>query len=220
VWHPEQIVEALRPYLTDARAERIEGVLKGRTYTVVPVVDGIVNTGNVSAVMRSAEGLGFQGFHAIEAAVGHKRSERTARGADKWLDVQRWTSPADCAAYLRNHGYRIVVTHLEAAIPIEQIDFTRKTAVVFGNEQQGVSEEMLRLADQRCVVPMVGFVESFNISVAAAIVLYHAYRDRLTRQGYHGDLTEAEREGLRALYYLRSISSSEKILERIAEESM
>ncbi|HET6567587.1 MAG TPA: RNA methyltransferase [Rhodothermales bacterium] len=218
-WNPGRLIEVLRPYLTDARAERIGEVLSGRTYGVVPVLESPANTGNVSAVMRTAEGLGYQGFHVVANTAVYKHSERTARGADKWLDVRRWTSPEDCAAYLREQGYRIVATHLEAAIPIEEIDFTRKTAVVFGNEKEGVSPEMLALADERIVVPMSGFVQSFNISVAAAVVLYHAYRDRMARRGHHGDLTDAECEALRALFYLRSVTSAERILERIGAES-
>ena len=217
---PAQVVAALEPYLTEARRARIEAVLDERTYTVAPVVEGLVNTGNVSAVMRTAEALGFQAFHIVthEAhgeGVRYKRSERTTQGADKWLDVWRWPTPEDCVASLKAQGYEIVVTHLDAhAVPIGEIDFTQKTALVFGNERDGVSEAMRALAGRTGVVPMAGFTQSFNISVAAAVCLYHARRDRLTRQGFHGDLTEAQREMLRAVFFLKSVRRARQILTR------
>lgn len=217
---PARVVEILSPYLTEARRARIEAVLAERTYTVAPVVEGLINTGNVSAVMRTAEALGFQAFHIIthedhDEGVRYKTSERTTQGADKWLDVWRWPSPQDCVKHLKAQGCEVVVTHLDArAVPISEIDFTRQTALVFGNERDGTSEAMLALADRTCVVPMAGFTQSFNISVAAAVCLYHAHRDRLARQGFHGDLTEAQREMLRAVFFLKSVRSARQILER------
>ena len=217
---PAQVIAMLEPYLTEARRARIEAVLAERTYTVAPVVEGLLNTGNVSAVMRSAEALGFQAFHIIthqehDDGVRYKRSERTTQGADKWLDVWRWPTPQACVASLKAQGYEVVVTHLDAhAVPISEIDFTQQTALVFGNERDGISEAMLALADRTCLVPMAGFTQSFNISVAAAVCFYHARRDRLTRQGFHGDLTEAQHEMLRAVFFLKSVRSARQILTR------
>ena len=211
---PQTVTDVLRPLLTDARRQRIEQILDGRTYTVATVLDGLVNSGNVSAVMRSAEGLGFAPVHIVTGEARYKHSSRTSKGAEKWLDVWRWPSPSACAEHLKREGYRIVVTHLDAAVPIEQIDFTRRTALVLGNEAEGVSPEMLAHANQRVIIPMLGFVESFNISVAAAVALYQAYRDRMQRQGQHGDLSPDERAALRAEYYRRSVKSAERVLER------
>jgi tRNA (guanosine-2'-O-)-methyltransferase len=207
----------LTPFLSEERRDRIEAVLLGRTRTVVPVVDGVHDMGNVSAVMRTAEALGYQSVHVVETAERFKQSSRTAQGADKWLDVHRWPSPADCVEYLRQRGFRLVVTHLDADTPLDAIDFTLPTALVFGNEASGVSEEMLSLADVRCVIPMGGFVESFNISVAAAVALYHAHRQRVDRLGAHGDLRDAEMNMLRAQWYMKSVKEPEAILSRIAD---
>ncbi len=223
---PAQVVAVLEPYLTEARLARIEAVLAERTYTVAPVVEGLVNTGNVSAVMRTAEALGFQAFHIItheahDEGVRYKMSERTTQGADKWLDVWPWLTPQACVRHLKAQGYEVVVTHLDArAVPISEIDFTQQTALVFGNERDGVSPEMLALADRTCLVPMAGFTQSFNISVAAAVCLYHARQDRLARQGFHGDLTEAQREMLRAVFFLKSVRSARQILTRAVEEDV
>jgi tRNA (guanosine-2'-O-)-methyltransferase len=164
--------------------------------------------------MRSAEALGYQSVHVIESADRFKRSARTAQGADKWLDVVRWPSPAPCVAHLHEAGYQIVVTDLEASRTLGEVDFTQKTAVVFGNEAAGISPEMASLADARCVIPMAGFVESFNISVAAAVVLYHAFRYRVDRLGAHGDLDEQELNLLRARWYMKSVKEPEAIIFR------
>lgn len=212
-FRPEEIVTHLTPYVSAERARRIDAVLDGRTRTVVPVVEGLVNLGNVSAVMRTAEALGYQFFHVVTGGDSFKNSQRTTQGAEKWLDVFRWTAPQDCAAYLKDHGYRIAATHLdERSVTIDRLDFTQRTALVFGNERDGVSKAMLELADDHVIIPMSGFVQSFNISVAAAVALYHAYRNRMDRQGRHGDLTDAERAELRAVFYLRSVRRAEHLL--------
>ena len=218
-WSPNFIVEQLEPYVSDQRRARIETVIDQRTNTVVPVIEGLVNSGNVSAVMRSAEAMGFHQFHIIENNDHFKHSERTSKGAEKWLLVEKWKTPAECATYFHDHKYNIVVTHLDdSAVPITEIDFTKPTALVFGNEKSGASEHMLSLADQRCIIPMNGFVESFNISVAAAIGFYHAFLDRVQRQGYHGDLSDEEKLKLKAIYYRRSVNQAERILRAKCEE--
>lgn len=212
---PELMIERLRPYLTEQRIERIQGVVANRSRKVVTVIEGLINLGNVSAVMRSAEALGFFEFHIVEGDhTRFKNSARTSQGAEKWLTVSRWPSAVACASHLKARGYTLVATHLDdTSVPIATIDFTQPTALIFGNEQGGVSPEMLALADHRCIIPMAGFVESFNISVAAAVGLYHAYHDRMTRQGFHGDLTESEKTALTAEYYRRSVKHADEILQ-------
>lgn len=210
---PGEVVSLLAPFLSEGRLARIEEVLDARTYTVATVVEGLIDMGNVSAVMRSAEALGYQAFHLVAGDRKFKNSPRISQGAEKWLDVSLWEDRRACVEHLRREGYRIVVTHLdETSVPLSEVDFTQRTALVFGNERDGVSAEMLALSDKRCVVPMVGFTQSFNISVAAAVCLYHAYRDRLFRQGYHGDLTPEERDSLRAAFCLRSVRKVREVL--------
>lgn len=213
----EHILDLAKPYLTPHRQERIEQVVAERTYTVVPVLENIYDRGNVSAVMRSAEAMGYQSVQVIELGEKFKSANRVTQGADKWLDVTRWKSTADCVRALKDRGYRIYTTHLEAATPIEKIDFTEPAAVVFGNEKDGVSAEMLRLADKNMIIPMHGFVQSFNISVAAAIALYHIRQDRISRLGRHGDLTVEQQRILTALYCIRSAKHPERLLARLLQ---
>ena len=216
---PAEVIRHLRPVMTEDRLERIRAIAARRTKTVVPVVEGLVNTGNVSAVMRSAEALGYQSFHVVKGAHDRfKHSERTSRGAEKWLDLYRWPRPAPCVRYLHAEGYRVVAMHLaEDGVSIGELDFTEPTALVFGNEKQGVSPAMLEAVDTSCIVPLSGFTESFNVSVAAAVALYHAQQDRLARQGHHADLSDDEQEALMARFCMRSARNAKAILRRAVE---
>jgi tRNA (guanosine-2'-O-)-methyltransferase len=200
-------------YLTAERQARINLAVEGRTCNVVPVLENIYDRGNVSAVLRSAEAMGYQCTHVIELREKFKAAGRVAQGADKWVDVQRWKSTVECTTELKKQGFQILATHLdENAKPIGEMDFTRPTAIVFGNEKDGISPEMIAAADHTVIIPMQGFVQSFNISVAAAISLYHIYRERLRLLGAHGDLSESEKWILRAEYSMRSSKNPEKLI--------
>ncbi len=210
-----EIVGLLADQMTDRRRERIDEVIDGRTYDVATVFDGPYDRGNVSAVIRTAEGLGFGPLHVIETQEEFKEANRVTQGADKWLDIFKWKTPAECVTHLKDRGYRIVATHLEASKPIHEIDFSGPTAMVFGNERDGVCDEVLEAADVRCIIPMPGFSQSFNISVAAALTLYHIYRFRVDNLGGHGNLTERERELLRASFYLRGINQPDRLIPKL-----
>lgn len=218
VWPAGEVVRLLGDHMTERRKARIQRVIEERTETVVPVVEGLYDMGNVSAVLRSAEALGYNTVHVIETSDRFKNSSRTSSGAEKWLDIHRWPTPEACYARLKEDGYQIAVTHLEASVPLSEIDFTRPTAVVFGNEAEGVSEETLRQADYRCRIPMVGFVQSYNVSVAAALTLFHAYRERVRELGQQGDLSQNEKLELTARYYLRSVTKAGRILRQYRKE--
>lgn len=207
-----EILRILEPHLTDERKQRIRDVVAYRTYSVVPVLEGLYDFGNVNAVLRSAEALGCQAAHVIELAAKFKKANRVSKGAEKWLDIRRWEATGPCVAHLRELGYRIVATHVQEGRPIAETAFDAPTAVFFGNEHEGVSRALSGMADERVRIPMVGFTESYNISVAAAITLYHIYRDRVARLGCHHDLTPDEMVRLMAVYYRRSVDSADKIL--------
>eukprot|EP00877_Chromochloris_zofingiensis_P012873 jgi/Chrzof1/783/Cz01g28200.t1 len=168
-------------------------VVANRTYRVVPVV----------------EALGFGAVHCVMGSADrYKKSQRTAAGADKWLDVRLWDTTTECLSSLKQAGYQIVVTHLSSnSVPIQEIDWTRPTAFLLGNEREGVSPEAVALADHTAVIPMCGFVESFNISVAAALTMYEAQQQRMRKLGRHGDLNDQQQHILLAEYLLRSVVS-------------
>jgi len=211
---PEEIIAVLGPMLTAQRRQRIAEVLDERTYTVTPVMEGLYDRGNVSAVLRSAEALGYQAVEVIDTCANFKEAKRVTQGAEKWLDIRMWEATAPCVEHLRSLGYRIIAAHLKRARPIDEIAFDTPAALFFGSEKDGLSDELLSLADDRVVVPMAGFTKSFNISVAAALCLYHIRQDRLRRLGRHGDLDAASRRVLTALFYLRSVPNAERIMIR------
>ncbi len=213
VVHFQKVLEHVWPLLTPERQAKIDKVLEGRTYSNVVVLEDIYDRGNASAVMRSAEAFGFAQVHMIEKSEKFKESQRTTAGADKWMEIQKWKTTKECVAELKKQGKQIVVTHLDAtSVPIAEIDFSKPTALVLGNEKEGVSQEMIQAADHRVIIPMGGFVQSFNISVAGALSFYQMYLSRLARLGRQGDLTENEKKILKAVYSTRTIDSSAEIL--------
>ena len=210
------VLEKVGPLLTPDRLKKIEKVVKDRNFDTAVVLESIYDRGNVSAVMRSAEGLGFGNFHVIETQEKFKESNRVTQGADKWVEVQKWKSTTDCVKTLKSQGYKIYVTHLDAnSKPLHNVDFSGKTAFVLGNEKSGVSPEMVAAADETVIIPMSGFVQSFNISVAGALGLYHISQDRLKKLGSNASLTEEEMAILSAHYYMRTQDSSYDFLAEL-----
>ena len=214
--HYEKVLQHIGPLLTEDRRQKIERVVSLRNFDTAVVLESIYDRGNVSAVMRSAEGLGFGNFHVIETQEKFKESARVTQGADKWVEVKKWKQTADCVKSLKSQGYKICVTHLdEKSKPLHEIDFSGKVALVLGNEKDGVSPEMIAAADERIIIPMTGFVQSFNISVAGALSLYHSSQDRLKKRGTNASINETEQGILKALYYLRTQDSAVQYLEEL-----
>eukprot|EP00873_Tetraselmis_striata_P040173 jgi/Tetstr1/460437/TSEL_005696.t1 len=200
----ETVIRTLEPIVGEERQAAMDRVCANRSFNVLPIVEGSVNYGNLSAICRTSEALGCGAIHAILTGGKMKRSFSTSKGAEKWLDVRRWYSTADCIEHAKAAGYQVVVTHLrEDAVGIHEVDWSKPTAVILGNEEKGVSEEAVAAADVCAVIPMDGFMESFNISVAAALVMYEARASRLRLLGAHGDLSGEEQRVLKAIMLLR-----------------
>lgn len=217
-----EVLTNLGPHITEPRRAKIDEVVRHRTFDIVTVCDNLYDAGNIAAVMRSAESMGVQELHIIARQKKLKFSSRITAGSDKWLDVHLWRDdPMGCVGHLKERGYRIVATHLdETAVPLSELDFTIPTALVLGNEHAGVSPDILEAADVRAIIPMRGFAESFNISVAAALSLYHITQDRLRRLGTTSELDDAQREILRAVLYRRAHGNSERLLTAIVRQIM
>lgn len=211
-----QVVNLLSATITTERLQRIEQVVANRTYDIVPVVEGLYDMGNLAAVCRSADALGYGAMHVITSGDKYKKSRRTSAGADKWLHVTAHENTASCMAALKAAGFQVVVTHLgPSSVSIQDVDWTRPTAVVLGNEAAGVSPEAVAAADACAIIPMAGFVESFNISVAAALVLYEARRRRTELLGRSGDLSPEEQAALKAHLILRAMKNSDTVLKAL-----
>lgn len=209
------IVQRLGTHLTDSRKARIDEVVKSRTFSIAVVAEHLYDIGNISAVMRSAESFGYLPFHIIERPESkYKMSDRISRGTEKWLDIHKTQSAEKTLAGLRAGGYQVFATDLKATHTLQEIDFTKKTAIVFGNEKDGITDFMREKADGTFIIPMYGFAQSFNISVAAALTFFHIHEARKRSLGQPGDLTPQEMAAVTAQYYMRTLDSYEEILLR------
>lgn len=178
-------------------------------------LEGLYDPGNRSSIYRSAEGLGLYCIDVIYPEAARKSQARqVSRGAEKWIEVRTHKTTALGIASLRERGYQIAAADLEHAQPLEAVDFARPTALVFGNERDGISDELRQAADCRFRLPMQGFAESFNVSVAAAMSMSIARTLRERAIGAATDLDEDQRRSLRARYLRLATGSAELILER------
>ena len=200
-------------YLVPERRARIDEVAANRTRTLTVVMEAFCDPQNVNAVLRTCEAFGVQELHAVEGPMKpFDRNKKISQNADKWLDVHRWRSTAECLGHLRAQGFAIYVTHLgPASRALGDLSFAGKVALVFGNESRGVSDEAVRLADATYAIPMRGFVQSFNVSVAAAISLAKAVERREAERGRHGDLSEVEAKALRERFYVLAVKQRARI---------
>jgi tRNA (guanosine-2'-O-)-methyltransferase len=203
---PAVIRAAIEPLLSEERKQRMRQVIALRSRAVVPVLDRLIDPHNVAAVLRSAEAFGVHEVHLIQGEEPFLASRRIAQGTERWVDVQRHASAEACVRALRSRGYRIYVATMDGELGPDALANEPRAAVVFGNEHEGVSPELRRLADASYTIPMRGFVQSFNVSVAAALTLYAATRGR------GGDLSPDEQELLHARYCMLSMPRADEVL--------
>jgi tRNA (guanosine-2'-O-)-methyltransferase len=200
-------------FLEPERKARIDAVVAHRTRTLTVVMEAFCDPQNVNAVLRTCEAFGVQALHAVEGPMKpYARNKKISQNADKWLDVRRWRSTRECLEHLRGEGFAIYATHLDdRARPLGELSFGGNVALVFGNEHRGVSAEALALADASYAIPMRGFVQSLNVSVAAAISLAQAVERREAERGRHGDLSAADAAALRERFYLVAVKQRARI---------
>ena len=162
----------LENILTENRKERFLQVLSKRTNHFTIAMEDIFQLHNTSAVMRSCEVFGIQQLNVIEERYTKSIDKEIAMGAQKWVDVNRFESISSCISNLQSKGYQIIATtpH-EKDCDLDQFDITKPSALFFGTERDGLSEEVLQKADGFLKIPMSGFTESLNISVSAAIII-------------------------------------------------
>ena len=203
------ILDKLEPLLTAERRTRIDEVVSSRSTAVVAVLDGLVDPHNVSAVLRSADAFGVQHVHLIQGEEPFLATARIAQGSDRWVDVTRHATGTECVSALRAQGHRIFVASMEGAVSPEALAHEPRVAIVFGSEHDGVSKELRDLADGTYAIPMCGFVQSLNVSVAAAITLFSAMRGRT------GNLSADDALQLRARYVWKSVPQADAILAEI-----
>ena len=208
-------------FLLPERRERVDRVVAGRTRTLTLVMEAFCDPQNVNAVLRTCDAVGVQEVHVVEGPMKPwERNKKITQNVDKWLEVARWRSTAACLGALRERGFAVYVTHLdEGTRALADLAFDGKVALVFGNEHRGASDEALGLADARFAIPMRGFSQSLNVSVAAAVSLFHAVERRERRPGGHGDLGPAEAAALRERFYALAVRQRARIAKAEAVEA-
>jgi tRNA (guanosine-2'-O-)-methyltransferase len=170
------------PYLvTPERLHRLTNVLYKRQGDLTLVLENVFDPHNISAVMRTADAVGVQDIYILNTRIPrHKKwGARSSSSAAKWLTVHQYDDAAACFRALRERYETVLTTHLSSdAVGLHAIDLTRSIALVFGNEHSGVSDEIRALADGNFIIPQVGIIRSLNISVACAVTLYEAFRQK------------------------------------------
>lgn len=167
--------------MTPERTKRLTDVLHHRQHDLTVVLENVFDPHNISAVMRTCDAVGIQDIYVVTNRIPrHKKwGPRSSSSADKWLTVHQYEDLALCFSELRKKYSRIYTTHLTSdAQELYNMDLTLSTALVFGNEHSGVSEECRALADGNFIIPQVGIIQSLNISVACAVTLYEAFRQK------------------------------------------
>ncbi|WP_298636965.1 tRNA (guanosine(18)-2'-O)-methyltransferase TrmH [uncultured Umboniibacter sp.] len=171
--------------MTPERFAFFNRLIDHRQLDLTLVNDGIHKQQNLSAILRTCDAVGVARIHRVFDHRSAKTFRGTAAGSHKWVDVVTHETSSEAIAPLREQGFQIIAAHLsEQSVDFKAIDYTRPTAIVMGNEKFGVSDEALALCDHVITIPMIGAVESLNVSVAAALILYEAMRQREHTDSY------------------------------------
>jgi tRNA (guanosine-2'-O-)-methyltransferase len=205
-------------YLTDERRKRLRDVLGRRTRRLCVVLDDVRQSHNVSAVLRSCDAFGVQDVHVLEPVDSFDPSTKVAVGTERWLTIHRETGPDAVdrgLTRLKQLGYRLVATvpPSSEAIAFNDLTLDQPLAIVFGNEKDGISDAVRPLADGFVTIPMQGFVESLNISVAAALII-HSLSTRIRQERDDWRLAEDEFQELLFEWTRNSVPAVELIEQR------
>ncbi|MDF2157742.1 RNA methyltransferase [Algoriphagus sp. CAU 1675] len=219
------LLDYLGQYITDHKKNVMEEVLKNRTRFLTVVLEDIFKPHNASAVLRTCDCFGLQDVHVIEKTNTYKINPYVTRGASQWVDLHKFyneegSAVQDCFNTLREKGYKIMATSPDpSSISIYDLEPDQKLALVFGNEHEGVSDEVKQNADGLVHIPMLGFTESFNISVSASIFLYDLIHKAQAYKHLDFYLSDEEKQELRLQWY-RSVVKNSDIHEKAYLQSI
>ena len=209
-----ELLTHLEGFITAERKDRFLQVLANRTKYLTVALEDVYQLHNASAVIRSCDVFGIQQAHLIEGRFGNRLDKNIAMGAQRWVDIRRHADSRACMRNLREKGYRIIATTpREESTPLESFVLDGPTALFFGTEKEGLSPEVLEQADGALYIPMFGFTESLNISVAAAIILQEL-SNRLRHSDLSWRLTEAEILEKRFEWTRKTIKAADEIIAR------
>jgi len=217
----QDLLKFLQRHMTGQRSRRFEEVLAFRTRHFTIAVEDIFQERNANALVRTADCFGIQEVHIIENYNEYRLSSGISKGAEKWVNIHLYSNKEynsqTCIDYLRSRGYRIIATtpHRDDMF-VNDYDILGKSAFFLGGEKEGLSETVMKEADGFVKIPLFGFTESFNISVAGALLL-----ENLTRRLHQSDipwhLSEEEKMELRLDWTIKTIASAKKLIEKYIE---
>lgn len=208
----------LEGYLTEERKQRFLEVLQHRTKHITIAIEDVYQMHNTSAIIRSCDVFGVQEVHVVEDRFAKRLDKNIAMGAQKWVDVRRYHNTKDCITNLKQQGYQIIATtpHNDSTL-LPEFYPDQKSAIFFGTEKEGLSDVVMHQADGFLKIPMVGFSESLNVSVAAAIIIQDlAHKVRASEVDWQ--LTEAEILDKRMDWTQKSIQHVKGIIKRYLAE--
>lgn len=182
--------------MTPERSERLNSVLQKRQPDLTVVLENVFDPHNISAVMRTCDAVGIQDIYILNNKIPPHRKwgDKSSSSATKWLTIHQFTDATDCFSALRKNYKKIYTTHLSTnAVNLFELNLTESVALIFGNEHSGVSEEIIAMADGNFIIPQVGIIKSLNISVACAVSLYEAFRQKNDAGHYNTTRLESEK---------------------------
>ena len=199
----------LESVLTSQRTAKMKAVLARRLSWLTVVLDNVYDRHNISAVLRSCEAFGVQDIHVIESIEPFQTNREISHGTEKWLSIHRWPDYAGCLEQLRAQLFTVYATGFsESAVSLFTVPVTQPLAIVFGNEHSGVSAELKHSCDGEIMIPMCGFVESLNISVAAAVAVAVLRQSIQKQVGDQALLPAARREQIYSAWLQRQVHAS------------
>lgn len=208
-----ELINYLEDFLTPRRKELFEKVINQRTNHFTVVTEDVYQLHNTSAVIRSCDVFGVQNIHVIEERNLKKIDREIAMGAQKWVSLNRHHSSKECIKDLRESGYQIVATTPHGNTQnIQDFDVTKPSAIFFGTERHGLSQEIMEQADAFIKIPMRGFTESLNISVSAAIILQYLTQE-LRNKNVSWELSDVEKNLVKYEWLQKSFKDLDKIVE-------
>lgn len=209
-----KLLEYLESYLTENRKQRFKTVLAQRTKYFTVATEDVYQLHNTSAVIRSCDVFGIQEVNIVEEINSKRIDREIAMGAQKWVDLNRYHTTKSCIEDLKSKGYQIVATSPHAKdCDLIDFDISKRSCFFFGRETEGLSDRVLEEADSFLKIPMVGFTESLNISVSAAIILQHV-TSKLRKSDIKWQLTEAEQIEKRFDWIKKTLKDYDAIVER------
>ena len=221
----KKLLQHFSEHVTPQRLKKIEDLLPLRTRNIAVVLEDVYQSHNAGAILRTCDALGIQDVHCILGRNEFEIQSKVSKGAAKWLDISYYSqepeeveSPTEyCVETLKRNGYKIIATSPHATTTLQELPVDQKLAFLFGTEGAGLSEEAVQLADQTIRIPMYGFVESFNVSVSVALILFDI-TTRLRASGLDWKLSEEEQEELKLDWLRNSIDRSDAIEKRFLED--